>query len=104
MAVLSLQHKQKGKNTTCVTLKILTERTIGGGGAPGGPWPDGEDGSTSVIMSCVESEKDSEDTSEKKQKNKQDDRQWCWGVVRHATPGSDRVTVAVRAPTATAAF
>ena len=44
------------------------ERTDGGGGAPGGPWPDGEDGSTCVIMSCVESEKDSADTLKKTEK------------------------------------
>ena len=30
------------------------ERTDDGSGAPGRPEPDGEDGSTCVIMSCVE--------------------------------------------------
>ena len=39
-----------------------------GGGAPGGPWPDGEDGSTCLIMSCVESEKDFADTLKKTEK------------------------------------
>ena len=56
-----------------------------------------------MIMSCVESEKESADTLEK-QKNKQDDRPAVVLVVRHATPGSDLQcsdrTGAVRAPTA----
>ena len=31
LAVLSLQHKQKGKNTTCVTLKMLLAVAVDGG-------------------------------------------------------------------------
>ena len=69
------------------------ERTGGGGGAPGRQEPDGEDGSTCVIKSCVESKKTLRICGIW-QKNKRDDRQWWWCFVTPHTPGSDRCCAA----------